>query len=57
MSLFRQEERIGSFLGLPFYMSGGSKQQQAEVSSLTLPLLVVGAFKLQLSVLSAAVTE
>lgn len=57
MSLFRQEERIGRFLGLPLYMSGGSKQQQAEVSSLTLPPLVVGAFKLWLSVLSVAVTE
>lgn len=57
MSLFRQEERIGSLLGLPFYMSGGSKHQQAEVARLTLPPLVLGTFKLWLSALTAAVTE
>ena len=57
MSLFRQEERIGSLLGLPFYMSGGPKHQQAEVARLTLPPLVLGAFKLWLSALTAAVTE
>lgn len=59
VSLFRQEERIGSLLGLPFYMSGGSKHQQAEVARLTLPLLLLGTFKLWLSVtlLTAVVTE
>lgn len=57
MSLFRQEKRIGSFLGLPFYMSGGSKQRQAEVARLTLPPLVMGTFTLWLSVLTNAVNE
>ncbi len=59
VSLFRQEERIGSLVGLPFYMSGGSKHQQAEVARLTLPLLLLGTFKLWLSatLLTVAVTE
>lgn len=57
MSLFRQEKRIGSLLGLPFYMSGGSKHRQAEVARLTLPPWDAGTFKLWFSVLADAVNE
>lgn len=57
MSLFRQEERIGSLSALPFYMSGGSKHQQNRVAKLTLPLLVLGTFKLWLCVRTAGVSE
>lgn len=46
VSLFRQQKRIGSFLGRTFSMSGGSKHEQAGVAWLTLPPLVVGTFKL-----------
>lgn len=58
MSLFRQEKRTGRLLGLPFYMSGGSKHRQAEVAWLPPPPLVaVGTFKLWLTVLTDAGTN
>lgn len=57
MSLFRQEKRIGRLLGLPFYMSGGSKHRQAEVAWLPPLPVVAGTFKLWLSVLTDAGTN
>ncbi len=57
VSLFRQGDRIGSLSSLSFFMSGGSKHQQAELAMLTLPPRVLGTFKLRLAVLAAAVTE
>lgn len=55
VSLFRQQKRVGSLSGLPFYMRGGSKHRQAEVAWLTLLPLVVGTFKLWLCVSADAV--
>lgn len=43
-------------MGLAFYMSAGSKYQQAKVVRPTLPPLVLGTFKLWLSAFTNAVS-